>query len=163
MPFPDVVFGAAYLRWVLHLITDWRAVIAEVVRIVRPGGAFVANLGAYGGAHEEIRTRFEEFSGYGTTPVGLDWSGAGELDAELDRHGATRRILPPAYEYFEEPLEEFVRGIEEDRYSWTWPVPENVRLGATAEVRLWAQERFDSLVGSHRSSIVATWRAYDLP
>jgi len=163
MPFADDAFDAAYLRWVLHLIPAWRALVAEVVRTVRPGGVFVANLGSYGGAHEDIRRRFEELSGFDTTPVGLDWSAFDELDAELERHGASLRILPQAYESFEEPLEEFMRGIEENRYSWTWPVPEGVRLRAVAEIRPWAEERLGSLSDVQRFSIATTWRAYDLP
>ena len=163
MPFADGAFGAAYLRWVLHLIRDWREMVAEVVRTVRPGGVFVANLGAYGGAHEEIRTRFEELSGFSTTPVGLDWAAFDELDAELARHGASLRILPALDESFEAPLEEFVSGVEENRYSWTWPVPEDVRLRAVAEIRPWAEARFGALEEIRAFSHSTIWRAYDLP
>lgn len=162
MPFRDDGFGAAYLRWVLHLIPDWRALVGEVVRVVRPGGAFVANLGAYGGAHREIQERFAELTGISTRPVGLDWAAHDELDAALASHGASVRVLPAPYESFEERLDEFVRGIEEDRYSWTWSVPEDVRLRAAAEIRPWAEARFGSLGVVRASSIVATWRAYDL-
>jgi SAM-dependent methyltransferase len=163
MPFADDAFDAAYLRWVLHLISDWRALVAEVVRTVRPGGVFVAKLGSYGGAHEDIRKRFEELSGFNTTPVGLDWAAFDELDAELGRYGGSLRILPPAYESFEESLEDFVRGIEENRYSWTWPIPEDVRLRTVAEIRPWAKEWLGSLYAVQTFSISTTWRAYDLP
>jgi SAM-dependent methyltransferase len=162
MPFGDGAFGAAYLRWVLHLIPDWRALVAEGVRVVRPGGVLVANLGAYGGAHREIQERFAALTGISTRPVGLDWAAHDELDAELASHGASVRVLPAPYESFEERLDEFVRGIEEDRYSWTWSVPEDVRLRAAAEIRPWAEARFGSLEVVRASSIVATWRAYDL-
>jgi SAM-dependent methyltransferase len=163
MPFADGTFGAAYLRWVLHLLPDWRALVAEVVRTVRPGGVFVANLGSYGGAHEEIRERFEELTGFDTSPVGLDWDAFDELDAELERHGASLRLLPTPYESFEEPLEDFVRGIEENRYSWTWPVPEEARLRATDEIRPWAEDRHGSLEEVQTFSLDTSWRAYDLP
>jgi SAM-dependent methyltransferase len=163
MPFGDGAFGAAYLRWVLHLIPEWRALVAEGIRVVRPGGVLVANLGAYGGAHREIQDRFAELTGISTRPVGLDWAAHDELDAELASHGASVRVLPTHSERFEERLGEFIRGIEEDRYSWTWSVPRDVRLQAVAEIRPWAEERFGSLDTARPSSIVATWRAYDLP
>lgn len=35
MPFPDDVFGAAYLRWVLHLIPAWETAAQEMVRVDR--------------------------------------------------------------------------------------------------------------------------------
>ncbi|HET7236589.1 MAG TPA: class I SAM-dependent methyltransferase [Actinomycetota bacterium] len=163
MPFADDAFDAAYLRWVLHLVEDWRALVAEVVRIVRAGGVFVANLGSYGGAHEEIRKRFEELTGFSTAPIGLDWDAFEELDAELAQRGATLRILPSPYETFEETLEEFVRGIEENRYSWTWSVPEELRLRAVAEIRPWAEDGFGALDVVQPFSVDTTWRAYDLP
>jgi SAM-dependent methyltransferase len=162
MPLADHAFGAAYLRWVLHLIPDWRALVAEGVRVVRPGGVLVANLGSYGGAHWEIQLRFGELTGISTVPVGLDWAAHEELDAELAGHGAAVRVLPAPFESFEERLDEFIQGIEEDRYSWTWSVPDDVRLRAVGELRPWARERFGPLDVVRESSIVATWRAYDL-
>jgi len=86
-----------------------------------------------------------------------------ELDAEMARHGARLRILPPLDESFEEPLQLFLLGIEEDRYSWTWKVPEGVRLQAAAELRAWARDRFGSLEESRAFTLATTWRAYDLP
>ncbi|HEY7755260.1 MAG TPA: class I SAM-dependent methyltransferase, partial [Actinomycetota bacterium] len=145
MPFGDGAFGAAYLRWVLHLIPEWRALVAEGIRVVRPGGVLVANLGAYGGAHREIQDRFAELTGISTRPVGLDWAAYDELDGELASRGASARVLPAPNETFEERLDEFIRGIEENRYSWTWTVPGDVRLRAAAEIRAWAQARFGSL------------------
>ena len=31
MPFPDDAFAGTFLRWVLHLIPDWRAAVREIV------------------------------------------------------------------------------------------------------------------------------------
>ncbi len=55
MPFRDGAFGGAYLRWVLHLIPAWGDALAEIVRVVRPGGVFLASLGSYGGRRSEVR------------------------------------------------------------------------------------------------------------
>jgi SAM-dependent methyltransferase len=163
MPFRSGAFGAAYLRWVLHLVPNWRALVTEGVRVVRPGGVFVANLGAYGGAHWEVQQRFGELTGISTDPVGLNWAAHDELDAELASHGGNLRVLPSPSESFEERLDDFILGIEENRYSWTWNVPDDLRLRAVAELRPWAARRFGALDAVRRSSIVATWRAYDLP
>ena len=40
LPFPDAHFDAAFLFGVLDHIKDWRAVIAEVFRMLKPGGVF---------------------------------------------------------------------------------------------------------------------------
>lgn len=163
MPFADHAFGGAYLRWVLHLVREWRAMLAEVVRVVRPGGVFLANLGSYGGPHREIQRRFEELTGVSTAPVGLDWEGYEELDAEMASHGARLRVLSPLDESFDQSLGEFIRGIEENRYSWTWPAPEDVRTRAAVELRAWAAERFGALDAAPERTLSTSWRAYDLP
>ena len=58
MPFANQSFGAVYLRWVLHLIPDWRAALMESVRVTGRGGVLLLIL--LGSA------------GRGTTPEGED-------------------------------------------------------------------------------------------
>ena len=56
MPFRDRTFGGAFLRWVLHLIPDWRGAVREIARVLAPGAVFAASLGTYGGqAHRRSR------------------------------------------------------------------------------------------------------------
>ena len=68
MPFADRAFGAVYLRWVLHLIPDWRAALAEMARVVRPGGVLVVSLGAFDEVGKTVRARFSEITGVSTDP-----------------------------------------------------------------------------------------------
>lgn len=162
MPFSDSAFGAAYLRWVLHLVPDWTAVLAEIVRVVRPGQVALANLGAYGGERAEIQQRFAELAGISLDPVGLRWDDFDSLDAAMGDLGATPRPLPAVHEGADEPLSEFLREIEENRYSWTWKVADDVRLRALQELRPWAEERFGPLDERRPYAHAARWRAYDL-
>jgi SAM-dependent methyltransferase len=163
MPFADGVFGGAYLRWVLHLIPDWPGVLAETARVVRPGGVFLIELGAYDETRFEIQQRFGRLAGVSMDPVGLNWADHGPLDAEMARHGAALRILPPVHETWEDALGEFIDGIAEGRYSWTWTVPDDARRRVVAELRPWAAERFGALDEVRRSTLPQVWRAYDLP
>ena len=45
LPFRDAVFGGAIARHVLHLIPRWQDAVAELVRVVRPGGVLLLNIG----------------------------------------------------------------------------------------------------------------------
>ncbi|MGH2630590.1 MAG: class I SAM-dependent methyltransferase, partial [Actinomycetota bacterium] len=63
MPFRDGAFDGAFLRWVLHLIPDWRAAVHEIARVMAPGAMFAAALGSYGGRRSEIQARFAEVTG----------------------------------------------------------------------------------------------------
>ncbi len=41
LPFADGVFDATLAVHVLHLARDWRSVLAEAMRVLRPGGVFI--------------------------------------------------------------------------------------------------------------------------
>ncbi|HEX5626675.1 MAG TPA: class I SAM-dependent methyltransferase [Actinomycetota bacterium] len=163
MPFADGAFGAAYLRWVLHLIPDWRVALAEMARVVRPGGVLLVSLGAFDEVGRAIRARFSEITGLSTDPVGLMWGNHDELDGELERLGLRLRVLPSIPEEEEEPLGSFLDAIEDGRWSWTWHVPEDARVDAVRELRPWAEERFGPLDRVERYEVETVWRAYDLP
>lgn len=163
LPFPDDTFGAALVRWVLHLIPEWRTVVAEIVRVARPGGVFVVSLGHQGGPWDEVRARFEEIVGRSLRPVGLGWEATEELDAELRSHGGRLRLLPAIQDPSDEPVGAFLGSIERNCYSWTWPVPEDERRRALEELRPWAEERFGPLDRPYRFDAEIVWRAYDLP
>ena len=163
MPLADGAFGAAYLRWVLHLIPDWRVALAEMARVVRPGGVLLVSLGAFDEVGRAIRARFSEITGLSTDPVGLMWGNHDELDGELEGLGLQLRVLPSIPEEAEEPLGSFLDAIEEGRWSWTWHVPEDTRVDAVRELRPWAEERFGPLDRVERYEVETVWRAYDLP
>lgn len=163
LPFAHDVVDAGLIRWVLHLIPNWQDAVAELARAIRPGGVLVVHLGTYGGPRDEIHRRFEEVAGFSVDPVGLGWHGEDELDAEVARHGGRLRMLPPLIHRSEEPLAAFLDGIEHNRYSWTWPVPDDVRLAALDELRRWAEERFGPLHVPRTWEAAIVWRAYDLP
>jgi SAM-dependent methyltransferase len=163
IPFADGAFGAAYLRWVLHLIPDWRTVLAEMARVVRPGGVLVVSLGAFDEVGRAVRARFSEITGLSTDPVGLMWANHDALDAELERLGLRLRVLPAIPEEEEEPLASFLDAIEEGRWSWTWHVPKDTRVDAVRELRPWAEERFGPLDRIERYEVETVWRAYEVP
>jgi ubiquinone/menaquinone biosynthesis C-methylase UbiE len=163
MPFRGGSFGGAYLRWVLHLIPDWRAAVAEVVRVIRPGGVFVASLGGHGGPREEISDRFAEETGLDLGLVGLDWGASDELDEVMTRLGCNPREIPQLREVVDHTLESFIESIAEGRWSWTWKVPADLRRRTAEQIRPWAEERFGPLDAKCREELATRWCAYDLP
>jgi SAM-dependent methyltransferase len=163
MPFRDRGFDAAVARWVFHLIPDWPAALAEVARVVRPGGVFLINAGGvYQGAWGEIRDRMGQEVGRELRPAGLAWRDFDALDAESERLGMRPRPLAPIAREAEEPLGVFLEGIERNHFSWLWPLPDDQRLRAAAVVRRWAEERFGPLDRPMPMRVDALWRAYDL-
>jgi SAM-dependent methyltransferase len=164
LPFADAAMGAAMFRWVLHLVPAWRDVVAELVRVVRPGGPILALLGGSGeGLRAEIQARFAAATGLDRRPVGLDWEDYPTLDRELERHGAAVDSLPAFVDTGSDSIEEFMRGLEDGAFSWTWSLPEDDRRRAAREVRAWAEGRFGPLDRLGPIPYDVRWRAYRLP
>ena len=162
MPLRDAAFGAGYLRWVLHLVADWRSVLAEAVRVISPGGVFLVNLGAYGGPRSEIQERFADLTGISIRPIGLGWGAFDELDAQMASHGAALRLIDPVGEGHDESIRTFLDEIRENLFSWTWRVPEDVRMRAADELEPWSEERFGDIDEVRHYEHATVWRAYDL-
>ncbi|MEX1264760.1 MAG: class I SAM-dependent methyltransferase [Actinomycetota bacterium] len=157
MPFFDDGFAGAYLRWVLHLIPDWRAAVREIARVVAPGGPFLAALGSYGGMRSEIQARFAEITGVSIEPAGLTWDGWDELDEEVAMLGGERLDDVTFLERDRDDLEAFVRGIEGNMFSWTWAITDEAsRANATTGARSWAEERWGPL--DKVPPVVFEWR-----
>jgi SAM-dependent methyltransferase len=164
MPFHDDMFGGAYLRWVLHLIPAWRDALAEMVRVVRPGGVLLTSIGGYGGPRSEIQQRFAQLTGVSTEPPGLTWTGYDELDDAAMELGLLRRELPPIVEMERDGMDVFIDGISNNMYSWTWKVEDPDLFARTAvEVRRWAEERYGPLDHAPLEEYEMVWHAYDLP
>jgi SAM-dependent methyltransferase len=161
MPFRDDAFGGAYLRWVLHLIPAWRTTLAEIARVVRPGGVLLTALGAYGGPRSEIQQRFADMTGVSLEPPGLTWAGYDTLDDAMIQLGFAPRDLPPFTEIERDRLDTFIDGIANNRYSWTWKVDDpELFERAAVDVCRWAEERYGPLHLVPPEEYETVWRAY---
>ncbi|HEX6843783.1 MAG TPA: class I SAM-dependent methyltransferase [Actinomycetota bacterium] len=164
LPVRDLSMGAAMFRWVLHLIPSWPDAVAELVRVVRPGGVVLALLGgASEGPRGEIQERFAVATGVDRRPAGLDWEDYAALDEAFACHGAAAGWLPAFEDRETSSVEDFLRGLEENRYSWTWPIDGVVRVRAAREVRAWAEEEYGPLDAIEPAAYEVRWRAYRLP
>ena len=164
LPFRDAVFGGAIARHVLHLIPRWQDAVAELVRVVRPGGVLLLNIGTEGGRWEELQDRLETAAGPGTGRVGLKAADHALLDETLGRLGARFRELPPVWEQSDSTPDAVLRRRPRARvFSWTWKVPEDRLAAAIDSTRAWAQERFGSLDTVLEPRYPMVWRAYDVP
>jgi SAM-dependent methyltransferase len=159
LPFADDEFGSAAACHVLHLIPAWRDVVAELARVIRPGGSFFIDMG--GGPRGEWRAIFRRVGvavGRPQPQVGL--TDPKELDAELAAHGATVEILPAVLMRKHRPLSDALDELSKRIHAWTWQVPADTMQNAVASARAWASEQFGDLDRPRDVETVITWRAY---
>jgi SAM-dependent methyltransferase len=164
LSFADDAFGSALVRHVLHLVSDWERVVAELARIVRSGGTVLVATGDIPEAWREVAYRFVEIAGRSSLAKGLDIGRElGRLDDAFRELGGVPRTLPPIADQVRQSLGEFLDQMAEGLHSWTWEVEDAERRRMVDEVRSWALERFGALDPPGARDVAIEWRAYDLP
>lgn len=163
LPFATGSFGAALGCHVLHLIPNWRGVLAEIVRVVEPGGVFLNDLGGWTDATGPWRQIHERFA----AEAGLDLRhrGAREAATVNDAMGQIRaraRRLPAIFDSRKSTLKGQMDGLAEGLWSFTWQVPEATRRAAVEKVRTWAYAHFGDPEARIEVGTEIAWTAYDL-
>ncbi|HJQ72797.1 MAG TPA: class I SAM-dependent methyltransferase [Actinomycetota bacterium] len=163
LPFADHRFGAAVVRHVLHLIPPWRRVVAELVRVVVPGGLVLVSSGQVPEPWHELTDRFMDRVGRPSFADALDSWETGAILRAFRAHGAEARQLPRITQHVAQTLGEFLDQMAAGMHSWTWEVEEERRREAVAELRTWALERWGSLDPPGGRDVAIEWLAFDLP
>ncbi|MBA3363751.1 MAG: class I SAM-dependent methyltransferase [Actinobacteria bacterium] len=162
LPFSDQRFGAAVVRHVLHLVPAWREVVAELVRVVAPGGLVLVSSGQVPEPWHELTARFMDRGGRPSFGVAFDAWEAGAIERAFQEHGGAARSLPTISERVGQTLGEFLDQMAAGLHSWTWEVDEETRREAVAELRAWALQRWGTLDPPGGRDVAIEWHAYDL-
>lgn len=147
LPFPSAFFDAIVFSRVLYLMSDWRRVLREAIRVLKPDGLLLHEWGN-GSADEEwvqirerTRTLFEE-AGV-KDPFHPGARAEEDVDRFLEEHGLAQvghvGLGPGPLA----PLSDFLRKIDEGECSYVWNVPADVQQRCLPALRAWAAERFD--------------------
>lgn len=162
LPFPDDAFGAAYLCHVLHLIPQWQAAVAELVRVVRPSGCVLIDIGGTPTSlGRDVNDAFARLAGLEKPRPGL--TDPDELDAVMRRHGATLRLAEPVTHAVPYTLEGLLQRLEGNQFSMTWQLSDEARIAAVGATRAWAEREGIDLHQRHEDEIEVQWRVYELP
>jgi SAM-dependent methyltransferase len=169
LPFDDGSFGSAYGVHILHLIEDWRSAARELLRVVRPGGVILFELGNADkrrkevglGSSSGIEERFLAEAGVTRRFRGID--DAAELDALMSEHGAIVRELEPMRGELSVAPGVVISLFEHGSFSCAWDIPEDTRRRAADAVRAWYLETQGDLETPRPYELAVALRAYDLP
>ncbi len=162
LPFRDGTFGGAVVAHVLHLVSDWRAVVEELRRVVQPGGVLlVTRWGPGSGLHAEITRRARAVAGW-TMPAGrLD--DLSPLDEYIRSAGGAATTLAAIPTNEPATAEDALQAIETNLMSWTWEFTDETRASAAREVREWVTQTYGDPAAQVIASAPVQWRCYRLP
>ena len=161
LPFSSGAFGGAYGRWVLHLIPAWPASVAELCRVVRPGGSVALDPGGYSGEWREVWLRTLAELGAGSQPSGLDITrDEASLDEAFAAGGAELVGTDAVQVAYEGSLSTFFDNAEQRVYSWTWRVDDDDLHRGIAAARAWAADRYGDVDVPFEPLASHPWRVY---
>jgi trans-aconitate methyltransferase len=90
LPFPDAIFDAVFSNAALHWVKGQDAMMAEVHRVLKPGGRFVAEMGGHGNVaaiHVGLMAVLDRH-GFGNAERGVNYYPTPEAySRRLERHG----------------------------------------------------------------------------
>lgn len=162
LPYADDAFDGAVMRHVLHLVDEWRRVLGEVVRVVRPGGAFLVSITDYTGLYHELQLRFLRAAGDLPIAVGLRPDDPESLETQMRELGARRTAIRVVRGERTLTIAAFLRNMQRGMYTWTWAADRETRKRAVGEVRSWAASRFHHLHRPVEPQFEIEWRAFRL-
>lgn len=147
LPFTHGVFDAVLAVHVLHLLPDWRAALAEMVRVVKPGGAIIQGVdwrdpaSCVGLLRGQLRQAVMDLAP-GSRPPG---AGAA-ITQYLTKLGAPagepieaarwQRTISPA---------EVIAGMAARTDAETWALDDELLAAAIERVQAWAKQQWPDL------------------
>jgi demethylmenaquinone methyltransferase/2-methoxy-6-polyprenyl-1,4-benzoquinol methylase len=158
LPFRDGAFGAAYAAHVFHLIPTWEAALAELTRVVRPGGVLLA---VRGSGATDVEREMNAALAIRNRAVGAHT--IEEIDDGARRLGLRVRALETITWTVPTNISEEITSVEQGIWSGMWHRTPEERHDLADQVRAWAIERFGSADAEVPATSSFSWHAYDVP
>lgn len=127
LPLRNDSFRAVLMVHVLHLVSDWRAVIDETRRVLAPGGVFLHDRTRYDDDnpwHRTFRRREDLLASLGFTA--RKRPGMEEIESQLESIGGTLRTAVYAEADEIEVVADVLNRARNRVDSWTWEVPNEI-------------------------------------
>jgi SAM-dependent methyltransferase len=139
LPLRDGCVDAVIEVHLLHLVPPWRQVLAEVRRVLAPGGILVHGVGGpyehgSGSPRDQVIGRFDELAAAGGTPRYVGASRRQVLEALAAMGGRVEELEPVVWEE-QETYGEALRWIEDRVFSYHWRLPDELWRATAARVR----------------------------
>jgi SAM-dependent methyltransferase len=168
LPFRNEAFGAALAANVFHLIPSWRAAVSELVRVVRPGGLLLINLGSGGPSDGHVALVLVKFRELLGNHWPADDVSAGPRDvAEFEDCVLTQgaQPLPTLTIRFQTTttVEATIARLEHNPFSRPASIDQPTLHAAAVATRQWARNYFAPLDAPIPIERAIIYRLYELP
>lgn len=162
LPFIDNSFAAAVAVHVLHLIPEWKRVLGELGRVVRPSGPLVIDIGRQTqGPFRDLLAKFAAAAKIPETHRGV--KDTEELDEAMAVLGASLVQTDVVEEVRSATYARTIQALEEGTYSITWAADQATRQEAANHTRQWVEASYGALDQRYEYKLEIALRTYHLP
>jgi ubiquinone/menaquinone biosynthesis C-methylase UbiE len=147
LPLGSAHFDAVLIARLLYVMPDWRDVLAEVRRVLKPGAPFIHEWGNGTPDEEWLQMREKAralFEGAGVVdPFHPGARTEEKVIARLNELGFRETKVLTFEGDLRMTLQDFLDRIVTGQCSYTWNVPQPVKERTLPELTEWAEQRFD--------------------
>ncbi len=160
LPFPDAAFGAALASHVLHLVPDYPGALAELARVVRPGGPVLVSRGSPPRPLGDLVAVAWEAIGGAVLPGAATIE---EVDDAARDLGLPLRTLEPVVARGRRPPRHVIGMAERRQWGWSWELGDEQVAAMVDAMTREAVARWGSVDELVDDEQVVDWHVYDVP
>jgi SAM-dependent methyltransferase len=160
LPCPDGSFGAAVASHVLHLVPDYPGALAELARVVRPGGPVLVSRGSPPRPLGDLVEVAWAVIGGQTLPGAATID---EVDAAAAVLGLPVRSLRPVVARGRRRPRDVIGMAERRQWGWSWELSDEQVAAMVEGMTRVAVERWGSVDALVDDEQVVDWHVYDVP
>jgi ubiquinone/menaquinone biosynthesis C-methylase UbiE len=160
LPFPEAAFAGAVASHVFHLVPDYARALAELVRVVRPGGPLLVSRGSPPRPLGDLVEVAWGVIGGAVVPGAATIE---EIDAAADGLGLPLRTLEPVVARGRRRPRDVIGMAERREWGWSWELTDEQVAAMVDAMTREAESRWGSVDELVDDEQVVDWHAYDVP
>lgn len=165
LPFGPACFTAAVGVHIFHLIPEWKQALAEIERVVAPGGALFIGYDHRSDEAPSARLMRAWRGLLSAGGISNEHPGAAEferVDDEMAARGVVAAERVAASWVTRRTVGDLLTGFRQRTWSATWNMPAEVFESTLDELRAWAQSELGDEQTVVETAIEFRWKRFDL-
>lgn len=167
LPFEDDSFDVISAARVFYLIKEWRGILDEIKRVLKPGGVFLHDWGNGDPDEDWVRIREALRRQLEIKNIETKFHPGARSETMLNdylRHiGFSEITCVSAGEGVEHSLNGFIDLIAQKTCSYLWDIEDDICAEEVLELRQWASQEFENLDRTFNLPRHCYWQIFSLP
>jgi SAM-dependent methyltransferase len=166
LPIGRAAVDAVVVARLLYLARDWKDVLREAVRVLKPGGRLLHEWSNGAEDEEWVQVREKIRSMFEREGIANPFHPGARTEAEVDALLVDEGMTPAEHVTLGPgppmTVDSFLKQIVDGECSYTWAVPRDVAERCLPDVLAWAAARFDLTLEVPMPREIV-WRPYKMP